>query len=510
MKKAQLIVVFNFLLSTVLFGQAIPKGNHKLEKRTSPEIPFLKKFEYSKSDFGKDGETWLFTQIPNKAFAITEVDKKFKTKTSSKTFKELGFLNEAYHVLTLKNEAGLFALIMEYDKPNKKCILNSFKIDIDGNDWEKASTLFTLKAITSRPVNMGYDVRDYFEECYSADKNQLLVKYTYPPEDKINSRNKSVVGYALLDLSGVPKAIWNKDIRMPYTESRITFNGMTLDNKGRVFEQIIVKSEDKDDRKQGLNSAEIIYIDPEAGEAKTIGINGGEKGYMFKTNLTRDGKGRAVITGCSKSQLEGDAEKLFLAYLNEEEMSFSTFKYVEIPKSIYSQKSISEKSKGPFFELKSFYFNKKGETYILGRLIDEWKYALNYTRLWYGNYLIFKVDPLGELEWNKVVPYESASTYSIDIKDYFFDELDGQLYFGYEIDESKSVLSKNQKTWDQAKWASYFVKVNSDGNFTKNKTGFTAGVPPVPYFNTKTDFGKVYDVDVLKASFKTSITEMKE
>jgi hypothetical protein len=510
MKKASLFVLFLILNSCLSFAQSIGKGNHKLVSRSSAEIPLLKKFEFPSFNYSKEGNAFVFSQITNKAFALTMVDKAFKTATSSKTFKELGLENEAYHVLTFENSTGVYSLIMEYDKPNKKCTLSSFKIDVAQNSWTKTAKLFTIKAITSRPVGMSYDVRNYFDECYSPDSSKLLVKYTYPPEEKINSKNKSVIGYALLDLSGEPKALWNKDIRMPYTENRITFNGMTLDNKDRLFEQIIVKSDDKDDRKQGLNSSEIIYINQEEGEAKRIGIAGTKKGYMFKTNLTRDGKGRPVVTGCFNTQLEGDAEEFFLAYLNEDDMSFSDFKYIEIPKSVYSQKSPYEKSPEPMFFLKEFYFDKKGDCYILACLMDEWKYLLNYTRIWYGNYFIFKVNQKGDLEWQKTIPYESAST-TAENGDYFFNTLNGNLYFGYFNDDSKSVLSKNAKIWENGQWNSYFIKVNSDGTLTKSKTGNWRDLDYFfkPYCSGLYFEKLVKDISQ-KGSFKVSVEEMKE
>ena len=137
----------------------------------------------------------------------------------------------------MMNGNHCFILFSRYNKENNEDILFYNEIDVhDLSISEDKVLISTQNRIKGFEVINGYilsEKRMKYNISYSNDSSNILVQYRLHPKEKDDNLNKDIIG--LSSFNSDLERNWNKEIEMPFVESKINNLDYEIDNKGYVY-----------------------------------------------------------------------------------------------------------------------------------------------------------------------------------------------------------------------------------------------------------------------------------
>jgi hypothetical protein len=218
-------------------------------------------FEVSKPYQVIDGKRKVYFYKENKILSVKVIaEDVFIQKINSteptliKTNKEKLPENAVVESIVELNKKYYFFYSL-WDKPNKNEQLFYKEINFETGKFEASTTkLITVNHHLSRiPIDnivgfWGHGISHKFYFKMSDDNSKLLVQYRYLREKRIDAINYDITGIYVFNQDIKP--LWNKEVKMPYTEKQMNFHDHAIDPKGNVYILATVYENNKNHRKE--------------------------------------------------------------------------------------------------------------------------------------------------------------------------------------------------------------------------------------------------------------------
>ncbi len=270
-------------------------------------------------------------------------------------------------------------------------------------------------------INIG--VTDKFDILTSLEKKRLLIQYRKKPKVKSDVKSKDIIGIHTFDenLNMVSSA----EIEMPYTERRMDLLDYAIDGEANAYALVKVFHDDSNDDKKKRKDKEANYhvelfrmkpgstdIDITKVELKDKFINGlwvyeGPDNNMICAGFYNNGKNMDATDGIMLFKIKKDGaiydmstHEIPIEVLNE----YASKKM----KRKNKKKEDEDEAEFNFLELRELAVNKSdGSIVLIGEQYFSRTYYTqksSYTRYFYYDVLVTKIDPSGNLAWMKKLP----------------------------------------------------------------------------------------------------------
>lgn len=443
MKRCTLgFVWFALLLPAFLFSQG---SNPKL-KLTWGQDYELPKGHFDLGFIGnkKDG----FVQISHqygKSLSLQRFSPSLKL-TSEKLI-DLKGMAKGYMVEDFIQWGGqTYWLYSTWDKPAKREHLYVQKIDVVKGDLAgTAQQLIETDKVLGSGValmssfSFNYQATGKYKVSFSSDSNKLFIYVKYPHEFKDDAKDYEEYGLWVFDRNF--KVLWAKQIKMPYTEKKITIKDVQCDRQGDYM--FLVKVYNDDTRKDIRDNApnfhfEILKYETGASKPNIIPFDFGDK-YVAQLELIENTQGDIICCGFygEKDQkgklraIDGKVDGSFFMKLNQESNKLEKIHkgFYEIPQSVFKEyvsdktaKKIDKKAeKGEDMsennlELRHVIFGDDGSLMLLGEqyysvTVTYRDGNMTYTRTtyYYLDIIAQYIDANGNEAWTKKIPKRQIS-----------------------------------------------------------------------------------------------------
>lgn len=333
----------------------------------------------------------------------------------------------------------------------------------------------------------------------SFDSTKRLIYYRLKVESKTENI-KHLIGFAVYDAQ--LNQIWKKEIKMPYSETKMRILDYAVNDEGTVFLLTLVYNttitkEIKADKKSPNYHIEILTINDKMAELKKTQINVDNK-FIYKESTAKKMKllpsfdNSIICAGfyfgvenIGDYEIREDTKGILLYRINSTGDLLNRFSS-EIPLEIMNQnetegnkkQNIKNNSQGELsflrLALQQILVQKDGSCIIIGEKI--WDTSLGHSSTSnYNNIFIAKVSKVDKVEWMKLLPKQQATScgrdyrlsfkYHNDIENnkhvlFFFDNIENK---DITIDDVPKMYQDNKKGYLTA-----FIVDDLTGNVQKN------------------------------------------
>jgi len=408
-------------------------------------------------------------------------------------------INSIYHnlenIVKINNRFCIFYSL--YDKENKKEQLFYKEIDyLTGASIGEDKLLFDVSgkvAMKYSPNNLRRELKvNKFRFFFSADSSKILVQYIKKPEIKKDALSYDNIGLYVFD--NKLEKIWNKEVKMPYTEKIMDNMTYSIDGSANAYILTLVRPENKKNNSKQNYHFEVLKVLPNSDKYISIIINPGNKfinsmkmlespdnniicaGFYSKNDDPSKGDFLVSETGYEKIFDNIDAKGVFVLRINKEGKLLDTASY-EIPLEILNQnenqKQINKNNKKPDkaeiknTELKSMFIEKDGSFIIIGESIYVTTSAKGNIFTHYDDILVAKIKADNKLAWMKKIPKKQTSSSYGNIGmsfNYFYKN--NYYYFLFLDNEKNTDLDENTKPVEHSYYASGIFTAYNINNFS--------------------------------------------
>jgi hypothetical protein len=421
MKKNLFIILFSLIISAFAHSQV------KLSDEFS--------FELGKPYTVIDADEKYYYQIDNYIITVkitnTEMTvQKFDASTLSFVKKlEVTDLPKGFgwEAITVYNNKFLL-FYNSYDKPNVTEQLYYRELDLENMTFGSDNLLCSVKGkITGTLFGKGFsfNTRDKFNFNYSYDSSKVLLQYRRKPVETDDAINHDSIGFFVYDKNFT--LLWTKDVKMPYTEKKMSILEYSVDSEGNVYILTAVSDGSVDigkcmNGKSGYH-IELLRIFATSKEIDKVTVTLKSK-YINSISLFESPKNYMVCAGFyAKTKDKYNADGLFMFKVGKSGDAYDTASY-EIPVEILNQ-YVSEKTqnknekkesddKAEFEDLvmrnvlicDDGSFILVGEQYysVTTTTTDSKGSVSSHTNYYYNDILAAKIGTDGKLAWMKKLP----------------------------------------------------------------------------------------------------------
>ncbi|WP_417352792.1 hypothetical protein [Flavobacterium alkalisoli] len=256
----------------------------------------------------------------------------------------------------------------------------------------------------------------------SKEGNKVLVRYRKKPEKKLDTKSWDVIGLCVMDENLNISS--QEEIKMPYTERRMDILDYAIDAEANSYALVKVyhddSNENKKKKKDKVANYHIELFRVPAG-SKEIDITKIElKDNFINTLALFEGKeGSMVCAGFYNKGINYDTADGIITFKVHKEGGFYDMFTHEIPEEIIKsylsekQKKKVDKKKDdedpefPAVELRDLVINEDGSIVLVSEQFFTrtfYTQKSSYTRYYYYDILISKIDAQGNLSWIKRLP----------------------------------------------------------------------------------------------------------
>jgi hypothetical protein len=172
----------------------------------------------------------------------------------------------------------------------------------------------------------------------SADRSKLVIWYRLKPTEKKDALNNDVIGFWVFD--GKLNKLWNKDVKMPYTEKMMDNEDYQVDESGTVYLLGKIYEQGNKDSKDGHPNYHFELLQYSgSGKNSSTKFDVGEK-YVVDAALIENNKGQIICTGYySKNKRTQSSDGVFFLTYDEGSRSMkSVYKgFYEFPNEVIKQ-----------------------------------------------------------------------------------------------------------------------------------------------------------------------------
>ncbi|MBY0425472.1 MAG: hypothetical protein K2Q22_07550, partial [Cytophagales bacterium] len=255
----------------------------------------------------------------------------------------------------------------------------------------------------------GFGVTNKFEFETNYKNSSLLIKYRKKPLEKKDSKSFDIIGLYVYT-TDAKKALWGKEVTMPYTEALMDNLDYTVDSQGNAYLLAAVfdkEAKSRDDVSFHLELFQMtpkssklvaVKIDFEGKSVNKIWINESPKGYMVCTGFySLDKKYSADARGIFALKVDGTG-KIYDKYTYD--IPLEVLNQYASAKQIKKNEKKDEKGEPEFTDLilRSITFQEDGSMIIFGEQhfidvyssnIPLWPYTTNYDGIRMYNKYVF-------------------------------------------------------------------------------------------------------------------------
>ncbi|MFN3403780.1 MAG: hypothetical protein ACK40G_06770 [Cytophagaceae bacterium] len=389
-----------------------------------------------------------------------------------------------------------FVFYSLWDKPNKTEQLFYREIDFEKGTF-KDQHVCLLKVqgkITGVPLGSvgywNYGVSDKFDFQFSYDRSKILIQYRLKPEIKNDDKNYDIIGMHVLDKD--LKTVWQKEVKMPYTESMMNNIDYSVDSDGNAYILTTVADETDDPKPKKKHSnyhiellkiqgsAKEIQITPVTLEGKfinSIWLYESPKKTMICAGFYSNIRGNSSVNGILIFQVGKDG---FVASKNSFEIPLELLNQNASRKEQKKNEKKDAKDAAEFenLELRKLEILEDGSIILAGE--QYYTYTVTYTdangrtstRTYYcyNDMLLAKVNPDGKLAWMKKLPKRQVGGAGRGGMSYKFISNKNGIYLVY-LDHEKNInLSPDEVPVKHQDGAGGFLtayKVGYNGDVSK-------------------------------------------
>lgn len=283
--------------------------------------------------------------------------------------------------------------------------------------------------ITGSPISKmsfwSIGVQDKFDFHYSYDESRLLIQYRLKPDIRNDDKSYDVIGMSVFDKN--LDYLWNKEIKMPYTEKKMNNLDYSIDSEGNTYILSTVYNDNTTDLKKEKNGKanyhiELLRIKANSSDISITPIEVADK-FINKIWLYESPGKHMVCAGFyNKGKDLDNADGVILFKVGKEGKAYDIANY-EIPVQVLNQytsqrtqkknekKDENDKAEFEELELRELKVGNDGSILLIGEqyFVKQHTYYSNgrtrttYT-YHYNDLLITKIDPTGKLAWMKKLP----------------------------------------------------------------------------------------------------------
>jgi len=475
------------LLPTLMFGQM----------KISDQFNVHTGFPYQVIDAGvKDyfyvGNEILMVKQDKKKIFIQKYDVETGRETFRKVYPVTNKYDDFESIIQLKNRMYYF-----FSRWNKKETIEQLfyrEIDTETGELGKETRLFKVEGKVMGFLAGTYfsaKVLDKFDFYPSYDKTKLVIQYRKKPKKRNDKKSIDEIGMYVFN-EALEKQ-WNRDIKMPYTESKMNNIDYQVDKDGIGY--LLAEVYDTDVSKKFIGDKKNYHL-----EVFSFSENGmevidlkDEDHHFNDVWLFESSKGEIYLSGLYSDSQKTDYQVEGFFYIKLESKSFSgAGHYYKIPLEIVNQfktkkqqkKNKKKKGKDKLamadLELRQMISTKDGGVL----LIAEEHFVVEHTSVdsrgvmhtsytyHYKDILTAKISSSGELVWMKKLPKAQKGGRGRGGMSFSYREKNGKHYFFY-VDNIKNInLSLNEKPIYHSDGSggifSVFIVDDKDGSVEKS------------------------------------------
>jgi len=416
MKKLFQLLILSFL-PFIVFSQIKLNDNFKVEVGK----PYKVLDSPVKIYLEHDNVLWSFKLVKDELNI-----QKFNTQTlSQETINSYNDFPEDFvieHVGIFQDKCYLFYSV--WDKKAKKEQLFFRELDLQTAKFnEKGKLLFKVDdKVTGQNTGngklYGMQVVDKFKFESSYDDQHIMVRYRKKPQTKNDDKNYDVIGFHIYDNS--MNELWNEEVRMPYTESKMDNLDYYVNNKGDAFilTRVFTDNSHKMKVTKGRANYRIELLKIVKGNTK-IDKNAISLGARIinSIGLYQVNDNNLVLGGYYGKDDARDADGLFVFNIDASGKIINKMTY-EFPLSFLNQNATNKeerknnrkgKDEAEFgnLHMKKIVVSDDGSVTLIGEQAY-FKIHINAKRIdvdfYYRDMVISKIDAGGKLLWNKRLP----------------------------------------------------------------------------------------------------------
>jgi hypothetical protein len=383
---------------------------------------------------------------------------------------------------------------------------NGKAIELTKSD-KLAGSGFVVKGMYS------FDVAGKYKINTSTDSTQLLISYRKAPKERDDTKNKDKLGFFVFNQD--LEKVWGKELKMPYTESKMDNIDYDVDKFGNAYLLAkVYKGNRKEKTKEGAPNYnyEILQISQQSKDIKKIPVTLSDK-FINDILITDDLNGNIICAGLYSKNAHGGtgfrwgsgstptaSDGVFVTRVDTTGNFVNVHKgYYEFPTEVLkqyeterSQKKVDKKEKEDKAEagnlrLRKVLVNEDGSVIVTG---EEYYYTEHTTTsrtaggatssrttytMHYDDILAMKIGVSGEIDWIHKIPKRQVGSASyvapFDMSFKLFRS--GENFYFIYIDNAKNMKLKPDEYpavhMANAKGVVVYAKINNEGQLTKGK-----------------------------------------
>ena len=324
-----------------------------------------------------------------------------------------------------------FVFYSLWDRKNEKEQLFYREIDFkEGAFIGKGTRIVTVDGkITGSFVRTGFyrfGVVDKFGFQLSFDESKMLIQYRLKPEIRSDAKSYDIIGMSIFDKEMA--LVWNKEVKMPYTEKKMNILDYSIDSEGNTFILSTVYEDNTTDVKKKKDEEanyhiELLRIKANSSDITVTPVSLKDK-FINKLWLYESPFGYMICAGFYNNGKDlDDADGILMFNVGKEGELFEMVSYeipVEILNQYASKKSVrkndkkDEEGSAEFanLELRKLIVDEDGGVLLIGEqyyMVSHTSYSTNgrmstYYTYHYNDMLITKINGAGNLAWMRKLP----------------------------------------------------------------------------------------------------------
>lgn len=478
-----LLLLFSFL-PLYVFGQI--SNSKEISYEVGSPYPVVD--AYTKQYFEHNGEILTFKR-KRREFIIQKLDARTLKFKSIRNYTDLPREERFEDIEQINGKLYYFYSIWDDRTESKQLYVK--ELDFAGGKMNSEG---------KRIIKTDGKANGFYVES-SKDEQKLMVKYRKRPEKKNDDISYDIIGFYLFDWEMNP--LWNKEVKMPYTEKKMNNIDYSIDSYGNSYILTTVYKDNSTKRFKKDGSInyhmELMKVDAKTKELTQTKIELNDQ-HINRIWLYESEKGKMVCAGFFNDGKDSDAaDGVFMAQVDEGN-SLTNVKSHDIPVDVinlYKSRRIQnknekkeERGKNTEFqelELREFITRTDGSAILVGEQHYSRTHTTftdgrtrNYTTYHYNDILISKLNPDGSLAWMKVLPKRQQSRSprgSLGFK-YFTKNNNHYLLLMDHYKNLELSIDKYPKTYGDGAGGNLIAyKVTDDGTVSKIKILDTNEVP---------------------------------
>ncbi len=317
-----------------------------------------------------------------------------------------------------------------WDKPNKNEQLFYKEINFDQGTLEaNTSNIIKVNHHLSRiPMDnivgfWGHGISNKFHFKFSDNNSKLLIQYRYLREKRIDAINYDIIGINVFNQD--VQLLWNKEVKMPYTEKHMDFHDNMIDHEGNVYILATIYGDNRNERA----IPELKILKYQANSDTLFSLSGMDANEKFITSIkfSESVENQISFTGFySEDPIEFQPNGLFILDMDKNGMS-KKVTFFEYPSEFFEKTSNHDYNTDIFYDVLS---RPEADYKIIQKLINddgsvtilsEQRYIETFTTYsksgrhethtyHYNDILITKIDTEGKMKWMTKIPKEQVGS----------------------------------------------------------------------------------------------------